>query len=551
MRTLKQIAKDSVLNIEQLQKIEKNILSKGHYTKQAVREEIDWFCTGLGMNEYYFQTTPIRTVANHIEALKAAEIMSSVQKEKVLQIDLGTERKNEAVYLVDDHHHRALAVEKRIETKYPFHRLHSYRTSGKALGIEHLRMYLVYKPNFDRKKIHFEETAIHKIACKAFLKTATRETRQRYQEILTRSKEWMTPLIEVSEKKESNELRIMVAVNREPGSRFFSNVSDVINSHGLVSNRKYVEQFANGKTVYTFYLKNIQNKKKTQNLVKDISLVYVIPESPLSALFREGKLSAQETVFGVAAWSFAHQFLTEYNEEYLKLLGVMRDSPELVGIMRNFKTRLSKMTFDEARIWDSLVNHPGCLKKVFKFFDQKFNPSVKKQNIKKQRANLEREIKEKINVDIDRDIFQAVLLFIEITQRTNFYKDEKTSLAFMYNPEFLNPVDYPEQPYGIFHIIAMELRGFHIRFRDIARGGIRIVRSNNYQNYLNNSDFIFDENYNLALTQQKKNKDIPEGGSKGTILLRWGFQDEGETAFKKYINGLLDLLLPDESVVDY
>ncbi|MBN1271991.1 MAG: NAD-glutamate dehydrogenase, partial [Candidatus Aminicenantes bacterium] len=52
-------------------------------------------------------------------------------------------------------------------------------------------------------------------------------------------------------------------------------------------------------------------------------------------------------------------------------------------------------------------------------------------------------------------------------------------------------------------------------------------------------------------TQQKKNKDIPEGGSKGTILLRWGYQDYAETAFKKYINGLLDLMLMDESIVDY
>ena len=28
----------------------------------------------------------------------------------------------------------------------------------------------------------------------------------------------------------------------------------------------------------------------------------------------------------------------------------------------------------------------------------------------------------------------------------------------------------------------------------------------------------FDENYNLAATQSLKNKDIPEGGAKGTIL---------------------------------
>ena len=30
--------------------------------------------------------------------------------------------------------------------------------------------------------------------------------------------------------------------------------------------------------------------------------------------------------------------------------------------------------------------------------------------------------------------------------------------------------------------------------------------------------FRFDENYGLAATQSLKNKDIPEGGAKGTIL---------------------------------
>ena len=165
--------------------------------------------------------------------------------------------------------------------------------------------------------------------------------------------------------------------------------------------------------------------------------------------------------------------------------------------------------------------------------------------------NVQREIQKNLSVEIDRNILLSILQFIEVTQRTNFYKREKTSLAFMYNPAFLNTVDYPEKPFGIFHIIGIEFRGFHIRFRDIARGGIRIVRSVNYQNYLNNSDFIFDENYNLAYTQQKKNKDIPEGGSKGAILMRWNYQDKSETAFKKYANGLLDLMLPDEKILDY
>lgn len=58
---------------------------------------------------------------------------------------------------------------------------------------------------------------------------------------------------------------------------------------------------------------------------------------------------------------------------------------------------------------------------------------------------------------------------------------------------------------------------------------------------------MFDENYNLANTQQRKNKDIPEGGSKGVILLDVHHQDKTRVAFEKYIDSIMDLLLPPRS----
>jgi hypothetical protein len=70
----------------------------------------------------------------------------------------------------------------------------------------------------------------------------------------------------------------------------------------------------------------------------------------------------------------------------------------------------------------------------------------------------------------------------------------------------------------IFIWLGNDFRGFHIRFRDVARGGIRIVMSRNRENYSINQRQLFDENYNLASTQALKNKDIPENGAKGTIL---------------------------------
>ena len=550
MKSLKEIAAKSVLSEPELKKLEQIILRQGPYTQESVREELDWFCAGLGMNDYYFRTTPLETIANHIQAIKAAEIIATIKQEKSVQIDLATEHGTEAIYLVDDFHSRALEIERRIEEKYPNCRLQSYRTQRKAKGLEHLRMYVVCEPRFSVAHPEAGETDLAKIADETFLKTAPAETFDRYQALISKTSDWESPHIDISRVSRTGELRLTIVTKRDSSYRFFSNVSDVINSHGLVSNRKYVEQFSNGRTAYAFYFKDLKEKTLIQELVEDISLIYVIPESPLSSLFREGKLSAQETVFGVSAWSFAHQFLTGYNEEYLRLAEALKDSPELLGILRTLKTKLVKDTYTEARVWDAFLENHETMKKLFRLFDRKFNPASADREINKDLDTLEKDIAVSLPVEIDRDIFLAVCAFIQAILKTNFYVKEKTSIAYMYDPAFLNKVDYPVTPYGIFHIIAAEMRGFHVRFRDIARGGIRIVRSSGLQNYLNNSDFIFDENYNLALTQQHKNKDIPEGGSKGTILLRWGYQHCAEEAFKKYIDGLLDLMLNEDGVVD-
>lgn len=62
---------------------------------------------------------------------------------------------------------------------------------------------------------------------------------------------------------------------------------------------------------------------------------------------------------------------------------------------------------------------------------------------------------------------------------------------------------------------------------------------------------MFDESYSLALTQQLKNKDLAEGGSKGVILLSEGMHDKSKMAFRKFIDAMLDLLIPCSNVLDY
>ena len=75
----------------------------------------------------------------------------------------------------------------------------------------------------------------------------------------------------------------------------------------------------------------------------------------------------------------------------------------------------------------------------------------------------------------------------------------------------------------------MHFFGFHVRFKDLARGGIRTISLQNLDQLKAEQNHVFTECYNLAYTQHKKNKEIPEGGAKGVIFLQPFFRLDAET----------------------
>ena len=136
--------------------------------------------------------------------------------------------------------------------------------------------------------------------------------------------------------------------------------------------------------------------------------------------------------------------------------------------------------------------------------------------------------------------------------KTNFFKPRKSTLAYRLNADFVADSNlFDTVPYGVFLVLSNDFQAFHVRFRNVARGGIRLIPSRDEVAYQNNLDGQFAENYNLADTQNLKNKDIPEFGSKGTILLDRHAQTHGIAAFRKYISGLLDVIIPSKHIVDH
>lgn len=123
-------------------------------------------------------------------------------------------------------------------------------------------------------------------------------------------------------------------------------------------------------------------------------------------------------------------------------------------------------------------------------------------------------IKKTVSSELDEQILNMFLVFNKHLLKTNFYKKDKSALSFRFDPSFLANNDIPEVPFAVFLVLGREFRGFHLRFRDIARGGIRytfsgkykfilairIIRSANQQVHNRNKEFVFDENYGLAFT---------------------------------------------------
>ena len=57
---------------------------------------------------------------------------------------------------------------------------------------------------------------------------------------------------------------------------------------------------------------------------------------------------------------------------------------------------------------------------------------------------------------------------------------------------------------------SLRFDGYHVRFRGIARGGMRLVTPATSEQFALESGNQYDECYGLAYAQQLKNKDIPE-----------------------------------------
>lgn len=265
-----------------------------------------------------------------------------------------------------------------------------------------------------------------------------------------------------------------------------------------------------------------------QELRRELALVKWMAPHDLEACADEDGFTMRQVMLAQAASDLAHQFL--------------------------IKSNLHAFTADN--VVRALLGRRDILRVLVEFFETRFNPEFKyREAVCREIEAKARGLIEQLSDDLAREIFLCILRFFKSTLRTNYFLESIYGLAFRLDPAILDTPKGEETPFGVFFFHGPRSQAFHVRYRDMARGGVRVVPTRTQEQFELESNRLIDEVLALARAQQAKNKDIPEGGAKAVILL--GPYGDMDLAVKSMFNSLLDVMLPGKDshtlpgVVDY
>jgi len=232
--------------------------------------------------------------------------------------------------------------------------------------------------------------------------------------------------------------------------------------------------------------------------------------------------------------------------------GMSIDEAELVlGLCTLAHQRLvhrDRLLFSIERIVATAERAMPIVSDVGALFRARFDPSgaVPDAEFAARAAAIRGRIGTKEDPDGTATILSSLLDAVESTFRTNYFLPRRFGLSLRLDPSFLRDDRRPELPYGTFFVFGRGFFGFHNRFKEIARGGLRVVKPATAAQHARERERVFDEVYGLSWAQQQKNKDIPEGGAKAAILLE---HDADITrCVKSFVDSVLDLIVDDPTV---
>ena len=244
--------------------------------------------------------------------------------------------------------------------------------------------------------------------------------------------------------------------------------------------------------------------KESCSLLSFDSLIF---SSELLPLYFSGEITAKEYAYCGAVSMFVYYFLSHRDEDLEILLNSLKGDPQKLNHLENIRKSMKRETVSMSRLGQTMSSNIPIVREIVSNFGKKFNPASDPNGWKEQANAIREKILKTVENDQDKEILDMMVRFNEAIVKTNFFKVPKTSISFRIDPHLLQwEKTYPDVPFGIFLFVGNDFHGFHVRFNDIARGGLRLVLSRDKASFTRNMETTFFENYNLAHTQNRKNK---------------------------------------------
>ncbi len=507
-------------------------------TEERILQEMSWWLAGLTLPEYYIKNTPPEVMARQIALNRAWEPSEMDPAEYARMRVSSTAADGTATHWV--HRARSLEVEEEIER--------AYYAGGRLLNVasfavqSDLLLYLVHQDDGNPAASSFAGAAPP-----SFHRLTEAAAQERYERVWNAVQASGSIAIEYSEKPETGEHRVMVGFPRGTINHFAANLSRVMTRNGISPTRSYTVTFGGPRPVIVASL--YARRPLPADLLAQLVEVSLYPAGPDALLVERGALSPAEANFMHAMSRFVHQFITVPDPDLGLLSERFRPDREVSGIIDIIQNHLDRDTFSQNLIETVFRDRPELVRGLFLLFRARLDTArgAGEPDAAEVRGRLEKAFVAAHLTADETAIARWGVRFAEAVERTNFFLPVKSALCFRLFPSSLPSPVPGAAAYAVFFIVGRDFHGFHVRFTDIARGGIRMLVPPTYDDWLHGSDYLYEECFSLAFTQNRKNKDIPEGGAKGVILPAFGAgRQERDQAFHRYVDALLDLLAPPD-----
>ena len=334
------------------------------------------------------------------------------------------------------------------------------------------------------------------------------------------------------EKMPNGELRLTVARPTPATTGLYFKLLEALELSGLNVERIYFREVTRQESATDFNHKSVT-----------VTTLYLNAEKGISVNSKKIQMALREIplINWVDMDDVFHSELVRKHEWVLSDANLIRAAAEFIHAQFSYVDRNAYNITDIMRL---MAVYEPFLAHLRDLFYLRFDPETTHSDRKESsfRRKLEKELSVINSGMLEKDtlvksICRGAMEFVRNIEKTNFFCQNKSALAFRLKPDFIDYFagisdsynsSFPaDRPFGVFYFYRADAVGFQVRFSEIARGGWRTVMPKAGENELERRDVyefakdeVFREVYVLAHTQHLKNKDIYEGGSKMITLLR-------------------------------